>query len=239
MKSQELSEKSIGQRVLTLKECERYILRINDCYVDFPWEDRRHYCHWISQTYHYVKYATRMLAEAAGNLPIEDEPFHQYLLNEISEEHGHEKLLESDLRFLGESMSAYPESIQTSFFRKTLSHLVRTSNPCGILGYLIPLEGMGSFYTKYFYRRVSNTFGERAASFLKVHSQLDVTHFQDCLDILRFVDTEEKLRSVYLGLEQCSVVYEGIVTNIRKMAKDSLRGSKTGDIKGFREGMIT
>jgi hypothetical protein len=177
----------------------------------FPWDDKDHYAFWLAQTYYYVAHTTRLIALAAARMPIEEEGFYGRFVREILEERGHELLLINDLKAIGYSIKDFEELPETAFFYQTLSYLIDRENPVSILGYSLTLEGLSALKTHEYYHRAVHVFGEKACSFLKVHSVVDEKHFAAGLEFLKECPATS-VAPIMKGARQCSAIYRNILS---------------------------
>jgi len=180
------------------------------------WEDQKVYEMWLAQSYKYVKFTTRQLAFASAmtNPETEDE-FHWRLIEEAKEEKRHERLAAHDLKAFGKVPNDFPEMPHTSFFYQTLNYMIERHNPIVILGYSLTLEGFAALHGKDLLAAVLPHYGEQAITFLKLHAEVDVDHFNNALPYLKACP-EDKLPIIFRGIELCEAIYIGILNDISK-----------------------
>jgi hypothetical protein len=189
-----------------------------------PWEDRRVYADWLSQTYFYVQHATRVLAKAAYRCHLDEEPLHKKLLHGINEEKNHEILATNDLKHIGHKLNEFYEYPETSAYYQTLYHLIDYNGPYELLGYFVTLEGLGGIGTGGLYERIVKAHGEKAASFVKVHAKLDAGHYEEMVQYLETLDAQ-KLAIVKHGIEISTTLYCNMLKRITAEAAKAGRSS--------------
>ncbi len=189
----------------------------------FPWEDKNHYANWLAQSFFYVQWTTRQLALAsAKSKPMTEDSLHWRFIEEAKEEKRHELLALQDLKNLGFSPEQFEELPHTSFFYQTLSYLIENEHPIAILGYSLTLEGFAAKRLTEIYPRIKNAHPEKSISFLKLHCEVDVDHFDNALPYLKSCPVE-LLPLVAQGINQCRAVYKGILTDIQADEKSKLK----------------
>jgi len=189
---------------------------------DVNWEDKNLYADWLAQTYYYVSHATRVLSKAASICTLEQEPLHKAFLKSINEEKNHEILALNDLTKLGTSIDHFPEHVETSAYYQALYYLMDYHGPFALVGYFLPLEGLGAIGSGELYDRIMNAHGAKAASFVQVHAKADVSHYDDGLDILNGLNAEQlKIvqRSLFLSTELYCNILQKVIRNSHRSSK--------------------
>jgi hypothetical protein len=142
----------------------------------FPMDERRAYGDFLAQIYYWVSHSTRLLALAASRLGTEHEPQHRRFIEHAREENGHHLYAERDLKHLDLRVDEFSELAPTAALYQTQYYLVEHVHPTAFFGYIIVLEGMSVLCGREGWKRASTAFGEKAASFLKMHSIADEDH---------------------------------------------------------------
>jgi len=192
--------------------------RIYGDYQNFPWEDRQAYGNWLAQTYYYVRQATRLLAFAAARCRLEEEDLHGALLKGAKEEGGHELLALNDLKQLGLSIDSFPELAETAAYHQTLYYAIDHDGPASLIGYFLPLEGVAGSRMAPELARIRQAYGDKAASFLMVHCNLDVGHFDEGLKDLEHFSTEQLL-AVKSSVTLSVALYRAVVAGLWRQAR--------------------
>jgi hypothetical protein len=148
----------------------------NSDLLAFPMHERRAYGDFLAQIYYWVSHSTRLLALAASRLGTEHEPQHRRFLEHAREESGHHLYAERDLKHLDLRVDDFPELAPTAALYQTQYYLVEHVHPTALFGYIIVLEGMSVLCGREGWKRASAAFGEKAASFLRMHSDADENH---------------------------------------------------------------
>lgn len=178
----------------------------------FQWEDRHAYLLWLRQSFEYVRNSTRILALTAGYL--KSSAHSTRFIQHAAEEKGHERLLINDARALNvniEELKALPEG---KAFHQSLYYSILYDNPMAIFGWVLMLEGVACQKGKDLYARASRAHGERAASFLKVHSNEDIDHIQKALIAVANLTPEDRKVVV-----EAMVMYADLYCNILERIK--------------------
>lgn len=144
--------------------------------TSFPWEEKSAYAHWLGQTYYYVCHSTRLLALAASR--FEDMPTHNRFLEHLREERGHEQMATNDLKALGVSISDIPCYAETHAFYQTQYYYLEHATPEAFFGWIICLEATAARSGMAIFERIKAAHGEKAGTFMKIHSQEDVSHVE-------------------------------------------------------------
>lgn len=145
----------------------------------FPWNEARAYAWWLSQTFHFVKYTTRLASLAAGWSTLEEEELHQQFLYHIREEGGHEALLLNDLKSLGADLQK-EEKATHNFYQMEFASILEKGAKSH-LGYSLFLEYLAITLGEVVYRQVSQNFGAESCRFLEVHVKEDKKHVAETL----------------------------------------------------------
>lgn len=180
----------------------------------FPWESERNYANWLAQSFYYVQWTTRQLALASARTrPGSEDTLHWRFMEEAKEEKRHELLAASDLKNLGYRVEAFPELPHTAFFYQSLSYMIEREHPVVILGYSLTLEGYAAKKLSLVYPRVKNTYSDSCCSFMRLHCEVDVEHFNNALPHLHACPTH-LLPVIDKGIDLCLAVYGGILKDI-------------------------
>ncbi len=142
----------------------------------FPIDQRRAYGDFLAQVYYWVSHSTRLLALAASRLGTEHEAQHRRMLEHAREENGHHLYAERDLRHLDLRVADFSELPTTAALYQTQYYLIEHVHPAALFGYIILLEGVSVLCGRSGFERAREAFGERGASFLKMHSDADEDH---------------------------------------------------------------
>lgn len=181
----------------------------------FRWEDIDCYASWLSQTFHFVSHSTRLIALAASRFYKDKSQLHQRFLEHISEEEFHENLASRDVKALGLELSAFPELSVTKVFYRSQYYQIEREAPESFLGYILALEGIAVLAGDNANNRVCETFGPKAASFLRVHSQEDKEHIESAFKhILSLDDKNQKM--AYANFIQSGEMYCKILDAIEE-----------------------
>lgn len=191
--------------------------------LQFPWENERFYAEWLAQSFFYVQWTTRQLALASAyTKPMTGDALHWRFIEEAKEEKRHELLALQDLKNLGYSIDQFQELPHTSFFYQTLSYLIQHENPAAILGYSLTLEGFAAKRLNEIYPKVKNQYESNTISFLRLHCELDVDHFNNALPHLEACP-EHLLPLISKSIQQCGAIYKGILTDIQNQCMKSMQ----------------
>ncbi len=199
---------NVYQNMLTAIE------EISKSAISFPWEKENYYANWLAQSFYYVQWTTRQLALASAKTkPINEDSLHWRFIEEAKEEKRHELLALQDLKNLGYSLDQFTELPHTSFFYQTLSYLIENEHPIAILGYSLTLEGFAAKKASELFPMVKSCYKDNAVTFMRLHCEVDVDHFENALPYLKSCP-EELLPIVAKGIEQCCAIYKGILNDI-------------------------
>lgn len=142
----------------------------------FPMHARRAYGDFLAQVYYWVSHSTRLLAVAASRVGVEHEVMHRRFLDHAREENSHHLYAKRDLEHLDLRVEDFSELAATAALYQTQYYLVEHVHPAALFGYILMLEGLSVLSGPEGCARASAAFGERAATFLKMHSDADEDH---------------------------------------------------------------
>ena len=93
-------------------------------------------------------------------------------------------MAKNDLEKLGFKLSDFPELAETRMFYESQYYKVEHRDPIALLGYILPLEIIACTECPKLFRFVQSTWGDKCASFLKVHGEEDPDHVDKALELL-------------------------------------------------------
>ncbi len=192
-----------------------------------PWNLKQFYADWISQTHWFVCHSTRLLCLMASYMSVKNDRIHLRSLDHLSEERSHERLAKSDLQKLGFSLSDFPERPSTSAFYQSQYYLIERVHPLSLFGYIIYLEGLAVHAGPFIAKIALENYGKECTSFLKLHSEEDVSHIEKALKELESLD-QETLGFIYQSFSQSRSLYESMVRDISKGSAGIHETSTTG-----------
>ncbi|MCB0365646.1 MAG: iron-containing redox enzyme family protein [Bdellovibrionaceae bacterium] len=178
---------------------------------EINWDAPEVYADWLSQTYHFVRHTTRLLALAAGVASLDQQSYHQQFLYHLKEEYGHEKIALADLKALGLPLRA--ERPQTQRFYHTTRTLIQSHGPVGLFGYMHFLEALAVHMGPAAYEKVRRTFGSKCGRFLAVHGEEDIKHVEETLKTLADC-AEEDMDTILDGLRLAGEQYRSLLAAI-------------------------
>lgn len=167
---------------------------LGDVLMDFPWQNEEVYAQWLSQTYHYVKYSTRLLVFSGAYISLNDLSLHNRFIDHAKEERNHEILLVKDLQAIRRNIKDYPEQYPVAGLYQSQFYWIQFQSPMAFFGYILFFEGLGSLHAGKMYKEVIKYHGERAGTFLKVHHEEDQDHIEKAFSqIEQFSDKTQAL----------------------------------------------
>jgi pyrroloquinoline quinone (PQQ) biosynthesis protein C len=187
--------------------------RVEAAFTQFPWENAAAYGGWLRQTYHYVVFTTRILALTGAKLPTTYNKLSDRFIRHAGEERGHEKLLEHDMRALGNCSQDVPPSVEAQSFLHAVYYWLHERNPVGVLGYVLLLEGAAVRNGERLRERLERCYGRHATQFVRVHSKDDVSHIArafEALSVLSVADLESVATAIALQAELYLKMLDGI-----------------------------
>jgi len=181
----------------------------------FPLENKVAYAMWLRDIYEYAEHSTRILATAGANMPIKHNHLSNRFIIHASEERGHEKLVERDLKTLGYNVADMQATNETKFFYQSLYYwLSKHSNPLGIMGWVLALEGIAVSVAPWAFAKVKEAHSGKAGNFLRVHGEEDPGHLDEAFKMINKLEGED-LKIVIDSLEQYSNQYVNILSAIK------------------------
>ncbi|MEK2687605.1 iron-containing redox enzyme family protein [Bdellovibrio sp. GT3] len=178
-----------------------------------PWESVNFYSSWVAQTNAFVAHTSTFLNMCNDLLP-KSHPLKAQFEHHIEEEAGHEKMSKNDLKFM-RSESSHVFNF-TDVFWKTQYYWIKEVGPTSHLGYSLFLEGLAAKSGPKVLNRIKAA-GIKGYTFLKVHAEEDVEHFQD---VLKAVDqvTDLERAHIYQNLCESMEIYYRIMNECAKVA---------------------
>jgi len=197
---------------------EKHMTEITQLVNEFPWQDKEAYAEWLAQTYHYVKYSTRLLTLAATRTPLENLPLHNRFIDHSKEERSHEVLCVNDLKAMGKDIKDFEEHFTAASMYQGQFFWITYQNPLAFFGYILFLEGIGSRHCATMYKQATAAHGAKAGVFLRVHSDEDQDHIVKAFgEIDKFSDDVKEL--VIQNFEQTSVMYCMLLREAMRVAQ--------------------
>jgi hypothetical protein len=204
---------------------EKHVGNLCENMTEFPWEDSASYANWCAQTYYYVCHSTRLLALGGAHCDLSAQAMHRRFIDHLAEEKGHEKLASNDVKALGYSLDRFPELPQTSLFYQNQYYWLNQPNGAVIFfGWILALEGAGVKVCSQIYQRVVKAHGEKAAMFLKVHSEEDIGHLDKAFDQLTNL-SPQSMEGLIKNMEQSCALYSSILREIKILSHGKQRKS--------------
>jgi pyrroloquinoline quinone (PQQ) biosynthesis protein C len=165
----------------------RFVLRLS---ADLLTRDE--YVRYLTETYHYVKHSTRLLAAAACRLPASNRALFARLMEYSREESGCDDWLLEDLSALGadpDTAVCSSPSAETEAMFALQYYLIEHETPLALLGYMYALETLSSQTAAHFAAMLKRVLklGDDGLRFLVGHGEVDVGH----VDTLRHVLNEQ------------------------------------------------
>lgn len=186
----------------------------------FPWENKKAYALWLANSYEYAFNSTRLLALAAGTMPSHLTKISNRFVVHASEEKGHEKLLENDIKNLGYSLSQLPVTSEMSLYYRSLYFwMTPAGQAVGLLGWILSLEGLAAISGPWLFQQTLKFHGEKCSSFLKVHSDADPDHLEKAFEITKNLNDSE-IQTVIESVKMYSEQYNKILTSIMKSIEE-------------------
>lgn len=162
---------------------------LSELMIHLPWENRKFYTSFLTQTYYFVQHSTRLLALAAAHASLDEDSLHRRYSAHIAEEKGHEKIALNDLKKLGvENLAA--KSIAAKNMYETQYFKIEREHPASLFGYILALEGVASLICPLFIAKVYSAHGTDASKFLKLHVEEDPDHVDKALEVIASLPSE-------------------------------------------------
>lgn len=199
----------IQLKKMIMDEASKSIHEIDQTVKNYPWEDRLMYANWLAQSYFYVCHTTRNMALACSRFTLAQNDFHNSFIEHIKEEKGHEKLAFNDLKAMGYHPSQFTEYTETACIYQSMNYLIMNDEPISILGFALVLEGLAAQKLTSTYKAIAQVHGAQAATFLKVHTIVDVEHSQESEHTLDLC-SEQQLKSVLKAVRHCDTLYKNL-----------------------------
>lgn len=170
---------------------EQKLEEFRETILKMPWESRSFYENYLAQTYHFVKFNTRIICKAMVQTKPEDLATYKRYLEHINEEINHEFLAVKDLRKLGNQIENFPMKAESKALIGTQHFNIDTYGHSALMGYALALEMIAFYFGPNIYERVSNQFGADACHFIRVHALEDEEHIESAFQLISQFDDQE------------------------------------------------
>lgn len=160
----------------------------------FNWQDKRCYAAWLTQTYYFVRYSTRLLAMGAACCDLKQEELHKRMVSHLKEESGHDFLALKDIENLGFTPQDFKECHEIKSFYQTQFYLIQNSGAHELLGWICYLEGIAVKCGGMIIEKTA-VHGPKSKRFLKLHAEEDVGHIESAFKVLQTL-TPEQMKDV-------------------------------------------
>jgi pyrroloquinoline quinone (PQQ) biosynthesis protein C len=194
---------------------DRWLPQVLATGEDFPWRSRPAYASWLAQTYHYIVHTSRIIALAASRCDRRHDELHRRLVHYLNEESDHDLLALDDLRALGHSIEEFPEHPLTAAFYQVDYYRIEHETPLALFGRSLLLEGAAAAGADRLADQVAEAFGEKTATFLRLHGREDPSHVDNAFRALEGVGQEEEA-VIAAALTQSGVIYLAMMDAIRR-----------------------
>ncbi len=189
-----------------MSKIEMNLNPITEAATSFPWDNKATYAEFLAQTFYYVQHSTRLLALAAGLIPLKDKKSFDRYIKHISEEKNHELLAKHDLKNLGFDLDQMSEMASTRLLWEPQYFKVIHKSPMALLGYILPLEALAANEGGKVVQALKEAHGEKCLSFLKLHGEEDIKHVQDAIALAESLDAAD-YAFVFENIDQTVVAY--------------------------------
>ena len=191
---------------------------------DFPWHDRKAYCHWLSQTYYLVRHTSRLLCLAAGQTLIDDDATHHAFIQHLKEELRHDLPLLKDLKALGHTPSEFEELPETQLLINNQYFWLNSGHAHALQGYALLLEGLSLHCIPHMKSELEKAGFGHATSFIKLHYESDETHYPEGLERASLL-TASSHPEILANLKQSAFLYRSIYERVAVLSRAEIRKS--------------
>jgi hypothetical protein len=132
----------------------------------------------------------------------------------MGEEKKHELRAIHDLAALDFRLESFPERPATRLFYEPQYFKIEHQSPLALFGYILPLEAIGPAQGKQISDRATRAHGPKCASFVRLHTDEDVSHLEKALAVVESLEATDK-RYVEENLLQTVHAYKNLLEDIR------------------------
>ena len=181
---------------------------------NFPFESKSAYSNLMAQTYYFTSHSVRLLGLALSRTSVNQVDLFNYFTHQIEEENNHEKLALTDLKFLGGSLSEYPELPICRMMWETQYYKLEHIGAPTLLGYILVLESIAVYFAEDIAIKAEVLAKEKSVNrFMKVHGNEDGDHVDHGFKVLdKFGVGHEK--SVEENMSQTAWAYQNMLNFI-------------------------
>jgi hypothetical protein len=170
------------------QEAEKY----TNQYLDLPWENKDFYAEFLAQTFHFVKFSTRIIAYAIARLPEDNQQVYKRLLETLKEESFHDIMCVNDMKHLGFDINNYEMKSETKALFGPQFFNIDHHGVAAYFGYALGLEMLAAFCGEPIYYKLEKHYEPKALSFLKLHVFEDKQHIVDALKAVELLPAEDR-----------------------------------------------
>jgi len=178
----------------------------------FPWENQAAYSGWCAQTFYMVQHTTRYLCATASRFTVLEQPFHDFCLNHLREETGHELLAKYDLESFDKTLKDFPPTPETELMIQSQYYWIQKT-PYSHFGFFWVLEKLSVEYGPEIINRVKKTHGPDCLQFLNLHVQEDVGHVSEIEHKVDKIPTEH-LPALIKNIQQTGNLYSEMLRSL-------------------------
>ncbi len=182
-------------------------------FFELAWDHPEVYGQWLSQTYHFVKYTTRLISFASSAAASETEDkYHHFFLKHLPEEAGHEKILLVDLKNLKQKLA---QPLPSAIYMVDCHKQSITKNGCSShFGYMLYLENLSITVGVDIHKKLTDYHGPKTVNFLKVHSKEDVDHVSGTIDFIEKNCSQQDQKEICRSIVETCENYTGLISEI-------------------------
>jgi thiaminase len=178
---------------------------------------REAYIRWLQQSYHYVRWTSIWLHQAARRST--NSTIREALAVKAGEESGHEQWILHDLANLGVQTpvpDSWPICPGVAAYIAWLRFEVEDGQPEAILGAAYVLERLSEHYAGRAAKRMTRAgFRSDVLLFMAAHGEADVGHIFELTTLLHQIDDEEVARSIVLAASMTAKAYLNLLKSMR------------------------
>ena len=198
---------------------EKHLSKTKKLIKELPWNDKKFYAEYLSQTYYFVRHSTKLLAKSISCFEIHEHELYRQFVHHLNEEMNHDQLALRDLQSLGTSIDQHPEQPITRAFYQSQYYQIETSKGLSLFGYILYLEALAANTCSLMIDQIKESHGTKSIRFLNLHMQEDIEHSERAFQYITSLASERQ-ESIWHNYIQTSDLFQKILLDCQRISQE-------------------
>ena len=174
---------------------------------------------YLTQAYHHVKHTVYFLLAMGARLPEEKRWLHDYIIEYLNEEKGHEEWILNDLVAIGGNREEIRKSaphLETQAMNAYNYNYIERQNPVGFLGMVFMLESTSVQTAHAAAESIKKSLNlkDNAFSYLYSHGSLDIKHMEFFKELINKIDDPADQAAILEVAKNTFRLFAGVIRSI-------------------------